>query len=773
MANGGTNYDYFFEDATVADLDGDGQYEIIGRWSPTNLQDNSNNGYTGPMYIDAYKLDGTLLWRVSLGLNIRAGQHYAPMMVYDFAGTGRPVMIMRTGDGTIDGVGNVIGDPNRNWVNAQGHISNGTPEYLTVFCGMTGKVLNGYIDEADGFFKTDMYVPQRGVSQDWGDNAMNRSERFMGAVAYLDDGFGNAKPSAIFSRGYYTRSTIAAWDWDGEKLSLKWHFDSNTWGRQYEGQGNHSISIADVTGNGFDDIIYGAMTIAHDGTPLYNSLLGHGDAKHVGHFIPSRPGLQIFSTFESPNPWGYALRDAQTGEVLWATPISGDSDQGLAAHIDPRFEGYQFWTGVVERVPSTLENFGIYNIQGVKYTNATPLSCNFAVWWDGTLMRNLLDRDRTNDNFVNIDRNAGVRLDRWDWENEKMDNILLINDVRMNDSHKGVPVVTASIVGDWREDFIVRTVDSNEIRLYTTNFPTEHRFYTLMHDTQYRVAIAWQNTTYNMPPHPSFYIGTGMETPPVPNIYLVGDYVEPPFPYTPEPAELGLLAFNNGTDTQVPSLAGTIRIWTRLDDVNAPVPLTWDGTAQRGSPDVIAVNQAGVDVSSYVRINWVGNRPADGMVNYIDVTKPASAAWQWMDFTITSDDQTVTIRLFNNRFVAPPALGLNAFNNGTDAQVPGMAGTIRIWTQLNRVNAAIPMRWDGINVPFRSSPDLTAVNQDGENMMQFVRINFVGNRPQDGMVNYIDVTKPATSAWQTIKLTITSEGQTIELLLTNNRYIAP
>jgi rhamnogalacturonan endolyase len=490
-------------DISVGDLDGDGEYEIVLHQTGQG-RDNAQAGITDPPILQAYKLDGTFLWEINLGKNIREGAHYTQFMVYDLDGDGRAEIVCKTADGTVDGVGKVIGDPKANYVSPEGatgtldkngkstlrsragYVLDG-PEYLTVFDGRTGAAL-----------ATTDYYPPRGKVADWGDNYGNRVDRFLACVAYLD----GVHPSVVMCRGYYTRTVLAAYDWRDGQLTKRWVFDSDdgTPGNEkYRGQGDHQLSVADVDGDGKDEIVYGACVINHDGKGLYSTGRGHGDAMHVSDLDPDRPGLEVWMVHERPSEFsGGDFRDAKTGEMLWKLPSTGDAGRGMAAHLDPRYKGYQCWSA-----PSD----GLYSCKGVKISDKKPRSVNFAVWWDGSLQRQLLDR-----NYIS----------HWNWADGTETTLLTAQGCSSNNGTKATPALSADLFGDWREEVIWRTNDGKELRIYTSTFPTEHRFYTLMHDPQYRLAIAWQNVAYNQPPHPGFYIGEGMAPPPRPNIVLVG-----------------------------------------------------------------------------------------------------------------------------------------------------------------------------------------------------------------------------------------------------------
>ncbi len=469
-------------DVSVGDLDGDGEYELVVK-QEMRPRDNAHRGPTGETKLEAYRLDGTFLWRINLGKNVREGAHYTQFLVYDFDGDGKAEVMCKTADGTVDGTGTVIGDPEADHRNAAGYVLKGT-EYLTVFAGTTGKALAS----AD-------YLPARGRPAAWGDSYGNRVDRFLACVAYLD----GARPSAVFCRGYYTRAVLVAWDWRDGKLTRRWTFDSDdgpTTNRAYRGQGDHSVSVADVDGDGRDDIVYGASCIKSDGTGLYSTGLGHGDALHVGDLDPDRPGLEVFNIHERPrHEYGVSFRDARTGEVLWGKP-SADVVRGIAQDIDPRHRGCECWA-----VGGGLR--GLWNARGEKVSDRRPRAAGFGVWWDGDPLREIL---------------GGTRITKWDWQAEREVPLLTATGCATNNASKANPALSADILGDWREEVIWRSVDNRELRIYTTTHPTQHRLYTLMHDPQYRLSVAWQNVGYNQPPHPGFYLGDGMQAPPRPRI---------------------------------------------------------------------------------------------------------------------------------------------------------------------------------------------------------------------------------------------------------------
>lgn len=474
----GKEYFYTANDASVGDVDGDGEYEIILKWDPTNSHDNSHDGFTGPTYLDCYELDGTRKWRIDLGENIRSGAHYTQFLVADFDGDGKAEIICKTADGTTDGQGKVIGDRRADWRNMKGRVVSG-PEYLSVFNGETGAVM-----------ATVDYIPPRGNIKDWGDGYANRSDRFLAAVAYVD----GVRPSAIMARGYYTRSVLAAYDWDGKDLKVKWVFDSNTPGNEaYAGQGNHNLRVADVDGDGCDEIIYGQMTVDHDGTGLYSTGMYHGDAIHLLSDINNEK-YYVWCCHENKKD-GSTLRDAATGEVILQYPSDKDIGRCMAADIDPTHPGVEVWSpnsGGVRSFTGKLIN----DQKDFKNEISAKVAVNMAVWWDGDLLREMLDR--------NV-------ISKYNWKTGEMDKILVMEGTMWNNGTKANPCLQADILGDWREEVLMRTADNNNLRLYVTTIPTDYRFHTFMSDPAYRCSVANQNIAYNQPAEPGFYFGPDLK----------------------------------------------------------------------------------------------------------------------------------------------------------------------------------------------------------------------------------------------------------------------
>lgn len=512
-------YNYYAHEASVADVDGDGEYEILVKWDPTNTHDNSNSGFTGNVYYDCYRmnyatgnedLSGQKLWRIDLGKNIRAGSHYNQPMFFDFNGDGKAELICKTGPGSKDGLGRYVTeaatdetirnatDNETDYRNSSGHILTG-PEYLTVFDGQTGKALH-----------TIWYNPNRGFTTgkasaygDWGDSYGNRGERFLAGVAYLDGPDGN--PSAVMCRGYYTRAYLWAVDFDGTSLKQKWlhasvsktrvnvygpentlvkstTYNKNTSGVGDEytayGQGCHSLAVGDVDGDGCDEIMYGSAAVDNDGGLLYSTGLGHGDASHLSDFMPDRPGLEYMMPHEHA-PYGWHVRDAATGELLLYHTSSEDNGRGMAAVTLANTRGGQFWSAA---------NYNVYDIDDNVISTARPAYC-FRIYWDGDPQDELLD---------------GVAITKFNGtENTRL---LSANGCIKNGS-KAYPVLSADLFGDWREELVLcQADDSCTLRIYSTTEATKHVVPTLMHDHTYRMSICWQNVAYNQPPHVGYYM---------------------------------------------------------------------------------------------------------------------------------------------------------------------------------------------------------------------------------------------------------------------------
>ncbi len=591
-------YSYYPNDMSVGDVDGDGQYELFLKWESTHAQDNSyNKGYTGNTYIDCYKVnfDGTeeiidsksvnckLLWRIDLGQNIRDGAHYTQFMVYDFDGDGRAEMMCKTATGSKDGQGDYVNQAatdatikghgnTTDYRNSKGHILSG-PEYLTVFEGLTGRAIHTtwYLPGRAG---TGSSLPSGKAATEggselgkvstypsgfWGDNYGGRSERFLGAVAYIN---GADKPACgIFSRGYYTQAYVWAVSFDGNRLHTEWlhaspnttqslvfssKIDNNqTWPKitvdgdvlqrnpirtapantggvkssdtsggivgsnTLYGNGNHNLSIADVDGDGCDEIIWGSAALNNDGSLIYATGYGHGDAIHLGKMIADSTDLYVFDVHEEKLTTAHGswdLHNARTGRIIWhGGSADADNGRGMAAAMT-NMRGYQFWSGD-ERYPRSA-------ITG-KTAIQKSCSVNFRIYWDGSYLDQLFDgsyqynRDKE-DGLWDQSAYANPTIQKWD--GSSFTDVIKFNSKTYNNAQtanytKATPCLQADIIGDWREELIMwNKQDSAQIMLFTTWTSTQYAVPTLMHDHVYRMGIAWQNTAYNQPPHLGYFL---------------------------------------------------------------------------------------------------------------------------------------------------------------------------------------------------------------------------------------------------------------------------
>ncbi|MCM1314826.1 MAG: RICIN domain-containing protein [Prevotella sp.] len=472
-------------DMSVGDVDGDGEYELFLKWDPTDSKDNSQKGKTGKVYIDCYKLNGTRLWRIDLGVNIRAGAHYTQFFVADYDLDGKAEMCCKTSDGTIDGTGAVIGDASKDYRNGDGLVITGN-EYYTLFDGATGKAL----DTID-------YEPPRGDTTKWGKSSdkFNRVDRFWGTTAYLD----GVHPCVVTGRGYYGRMTATAYKVENKKLVKMWFFDTGTSSSAAGyGDGNHNTMPADVDGDGKQEIITGSTCIDDNGKILWNTNQGHGDAMHVGDLDPENEGLEAWICHED-KPYGVSLIDCDTGKIIFHNDAAGDTGRCCADNVWAGNPGAELW-GNKESDDSTP----VKNVKGETLSCNRP-AINFLTYWDGDLEREILDGG-------NRENTAPAKISKMN-ENGKITQLMQTDGYYTCNTTKGTPCLSADIFGDWREELIVRAADSKSIRIFTTTYDTDYRVQCLMHDPQYRSQVSAQNTAYNQPPHVSYFMGTGYDMP--------------------------------------------------------------------------------------------------------------------------------------------------------------------------------------------------------------------------------------------------------------------
>lgn len=505
---GDTGWTYTVNDGAVGDLDGDGKYEIVVKRLPPSI------GVGNIAYIEAYRMDGTFMWRVCMGPNFTEWEEMN-QIVYDFDGDGKAEVALKTSELTTFGDGTQIGDTNGDGKTdySDSATYNGTarifmtqgPEFLSILEGSTGRELA----------RTD-YIGREPISQ-WGTAGMNleqlahRSVKFHMTPAYLN----GRTPSLVICRGIYHRSKMEAWNWQGGQLKKVWAWDSGECGDpNYDGQGNHNLSVGDVDQDGRDEIAYGGCVVDHNGKGLYSTGLKHGDAMHLSDMDPCRPGLEIWRCLETST--GAEYRDAKTGQILIQYKTTTDCGRACAGDVDPCHPGYELWAGT---------GCPLYSCDGtvINSTIPSPLTINYMIYWDGDLQRELLDHTWSDALGTGVGR-----IDKWYYQTTTRVTLLNATGAYSCNGTKGTPVLQADLLGDWREEVIWRTSDNRAMRLYTTIYPTTYRIFTLMHDPQYRVAVAWQVCGYNQPPHPGFYIGAGMTYPPaLPNIVLVPNLPRP------------------------------------------------------------------------------------------------------------------------------------------------------------------------------------------------------------------------------------------------------
>ena len=542
-SNSGGSYTYTPGDCSVGDVDGDGQYELFVKWDPSNAKDNSQNGLTGNVYIDCYRLlTGEKLWRIDLGVNIRAGAHYTQFLVYDFDKDGKAELICKTAPGSKDAEGTFVNhvadlasikraSNTKDWRNSNGRIDGGQ-EYLTVFEGLSGKAIHtiayypnrnatATVSEAAGTFNWD----DRSGKSDYASYG-NRGERYLACVAYL--GGREERPSAVMSRGYYTYAYLWAVDFDGEKLKTRWLHSSDKrtsyklmdaagktksysasacssgMGRNtMYANGNHNLSVGDVDGDGCDEIIWGSAALDQDGKMLYAVGFGHGDAIHLADMNPDRPGLELFDIHEEKGEFAWDLHDAATGEILWKGGQSGaDNGRGLAADIVTSSRGSEFWSAYGGFDKGSRNQTPFNTITGKEVGTRKP-SMNFRIFWDGDTYEELLDGTSITKWTASAINELGIYVTN---TSQRTFASLGLTPASCNGT-KATPCLQADLFGDWREEVIWwNSNNPSQLYIVSSTAATKFRVPTLMHDHTYRMGIAWQNCAYNQPPHLGYYL---------------------------------------------------------------------------------------------------------------------------------------------------------------------------------------------------------------------------------------------------------------------------
>ncbi len=521
----GNEATYSINDCGAADVDGDGEMELIVKWYPSDAFDSGKqDGPSAPTIFDVYKLDGTALWRLNMGLDIPSGAHWNQFMLYDLDEDGRAELFIKTSDGTTSYKPNskgkfdmtdsstivdVIGDASLAGTHVldTGHVSADSNEWMTVFDGETGEV----IAMSDYVYATEK-------SSDYGDGWYNRASRYNIAIAYLpadqdDPACTTTIPAVLYNHGYYAKTTVAAYTLrtadDGSKyIQLEWGFDSAEYtDKAYGGKGNHNVATGDVDNDGFDELVLGAICLDHDGSILWvkdgvegQDVEGHSDAISLAAMNPDDPTqLYVFTPMEevSTATVTSTLSNAGTGTRIagrWNN-ASDDIGRGLAANITPT-PGYEYWTA-----KGTVYGFsGFYNFtEGLFETNRpSGMKVSFATYWDGDLLSELLDSDST--------EGPGT-IYKYDWEENRLNTLQIMTGTKLCNSTKNTPSLTLDLMGDWREEVVLRGEDDETLYIYMTNYETDYAMYSLMYDPVYRNGVANQNTSYNQPPHPGIYLG--------------------------------------------------------------------------------------------------------------------------------------------------------------------------------------------------------------------------------------------------------------------------
>ncbi|MCR4853145.1 MAG: rhamnogalacturonan lyase [Prevotella sp.] len=543
---GGEVCSYSPNDMSVGDVDGDGEYELFVKWDPSNSKDNSQNGYTGNVYIDCYRLSGERLWRIDLGKNIRAGAHYTQFLVYDFDSDGRAEMICKTAPGSLDATGKYVNqaatddeiknaDNSKDHRNSSGRLVSGQ-EYLTAFNGLTGEAVHtvfynpnrdaSYGGEGTGTFNWD----DRSGKKDYASYG-NRGERHLATVAYLAGA--DQRPSGVFVRGYYTYAYVWAVDFDGAKLSQRWFHASDSKTKykvtdisgnttEYTApaskaglglntmyaNGNHNISVGDVDGDGKDEVVWGSAALDDDGRLLYAVGFGHGDAIHLADMDPDRPGLELFDIHENKGDYAWDIHDAATGEIIWKGGQKGqDNGRGMAADIIGSSRGYEFWSAY-GGMSSTVRDQNPYNIITGEAVGSKKPAMNFRIYWDGDELDELFDG--CYDSKTTFKSAPMITKFKQNGNSSSINTLLNISqlgDWQSCNTTKATPCLQADILGDWREEVILWSYSSPEqIAIFSSNIPSDYRVPCLMHDHTYRMGVAWQNVGYNQPPHLGYYL---------------------------------------------------------------------------------------------------------------------------------------------------------------------------------------------------------------------------------------------------------------------------
>lgn len=481
-------------DACCADVDGDGEVEILMKFN--NKEEGEQlypkngptiNGVATKEYsmLACLKQDGTVLWWVNCGPNMGDFQNNEQNIVgYDWDMDGKAEVVMRLEEGSTvhmaDGTTYTIGANGKNgssWTNYREPKASGSVEWFTHY----GKEFLWYCEGATGKPYQCIEFPLKRLEDGetdlkaaWGDGYGHRSSKYFFGAPYLD----GKHPSIFLGRGIYTRHKFIAYDVDPKThdLKVRWKWTNNQPGSPWYGQGYHNYIVADVDWDGRDEIVWGSMVIDDNGMGLSTTGLGHGDAQHIGDFNPYIHGQEMFACNEDNPSNNY--RDATTSKIYYRKTDTNDDGRCLAGNFYNDFPG-AVGHSAHDTPISTVTNEHVS-------TNTNGLSMNFRIYWDGDLLEECFNNTEVT--------KPGVGT------------IATFLGAYSNNGTKATPCYQGDIFGDWREEVIERTADNN-IRIYTTNEPTKWRNYSLWYDHQYRNGMVWQPCGYNQPPHVSYFLG--------------------------------------------------------------------------------------------------------------------------------------------------------------------------------------------------------------------------------------------------------------------------
>lgn len=543
ISKGGVEITYSPMDCSAYDMDGDGEQEIILKWEPSVLTTvkNSDTGVSGNEFLDCYKLNGTRLWRIDMGQNMGAGNNF-PFLCWDFDGDGKGEIMVKSAPGTKDAKGNYVGsgahsdtgvnlpgydtDLNKTYYRGSDGLPTKGEEWITCFDGVTGEELG-----------SKQYWPYFSIQSNWypgGNDTYTYGRRgcgFKGAVVKIPCNDGEDRYCCCFQRGVYSYVYATAISWDGNKLVEEWRNCSEkatnkakendtatsssfcSWSsrdggttRKYQykslyGEGAHPSISADIDGDGYDEVVIGAAAIDHDGSVLWSTALGHGDAVHVGELNPDNEGLEVWRITEVGSTYDACMIDGKTGKVLNGQLLTGgDVGRGLALDMDPKHPGNEY----------IHNNSGmVYDCNGkALYTkdmgnnNGYP---NYRIYWDGDLTDEHMSGAVVSKFMIS---GTTASLSRCSTPTSGTKTLWSLYSVNTINESKDNPCLQCDLLGDWREELVyfcdggTSTVGGDfALRVVSSTFPTDYKLPWLRDDNTYNLAIACQNVGYSMPPH--------------------------------------------------------------------------------------------------------------------------------------------------------------------------------------------------------------------------------------------------------------------------------